>query len=49
MVTNNKVAFRNVSFRHNSAYVIQKWLRFKRVITVRLAYVFHKYFQMDLK
>ena len=49
MVTNNKVAFRNVSFRHNSAYVIQKWLRFKRAMTVMLAYVSHKYFQMDLK
>ena len=37
--TNMKLAFKNVPFRHNSAFVIQKWLRFKRVITVRLAYI----------
>ena len=39
MVTNMKFAFTNVSFKHNSACVIQKWLRFKRVITVKLAYI----------
>ena len=39
MVTNMKLAFTNVPFRHNLACVTQKWLRFKRVITVRLAYV----------
>ena len=39
MVTNMKLAFTNVPLRHNSACVIQKWLRFKRVITVRLAYI----------
>ena len=40
MVTNMKLAFTDVSFRHNLACVIQKWLRFKRtVITVRLAYI----------
>ena len=33
-----KLAFTSVPFRHNSACVIQKWLRFKKVITVRLAY-----------
>ena len=40
MATNMKLAFTNVSFRHNSACVIQKWLRFKRkVVTVKLAYI----------
>ena len=39
MVTNMKLAGTNVPFRHNSACVIQKWLRFKRFIIVRLAYV----------
>ena len=34
---NMKLAFTNVPFRHNSPCVIQKWLRFKRVITFRLA------------
>ena len=34
-----KLAFTNVLFRHNSACVIQRWLRLKRVITVRLAYI----------
>ena len=34
-----KLAFTNVPFRHNSACVIQKWLKFKRVIIVRLAYI----------
>ena len=30
----------NVTFRHNSAYIIQKWLKFKRVvITFKLAYI----------
>ena len=46
MVTNNKVAFRKVPFRHNSVYVIQKWLRFKRVMTVMLAYVSFKQHEM---
>ena len=32
-----KLAFTNVPFSHNSACVIQKWLKLKRVITVRLA------------
>ena len=40
MVANMKLAFANVPFRHNSACVmIKKWLRFKRVITVRLVYI----------
>ena len=39
MVANMKLAFTNVLFRHNSACVIQKWLRFKRATTVRLAYI----------
>ena len=39
MVTNTKLAFSNVLFRHNIACVIQKWLRFTRVSTVRLAYI----------
>ena len=38
MVTNIKLAFRNVSARHNLGSLIQKWLRFKGVITVRLTY-----------
>ena len=32
MVENMKLAFRNVPFRHNSAYIIQKGLKFKRVV-----------------
>ena len=39
MVANMKLAFTKKPFRHNSACVIQKRLRFKRVITVRLAYI----------
>ena len=39
MVTNMKLASTNVPFKHNSACIIQKWLRFKRVIIVRLAYI----------
>ena len=40
MVTNMKFAFTNVPFKHNSACVmIKKWLRFKRVTTVRLVYI----------
>ena len=39
MLTNMKLAFTNVDFRHNSACVIEKWLKLKRVITVSLAYV----------
>ena len=35
-----KLAFTNVPFKHNSACVmIKKWLRFKRVTTVRLVYI----------
>ena len=35
-----KDVFTNVPFRCNSACVIEKWLRFKRVvITIRLAYI----------
>ena len=34
-----KPAFKNVPFRHNSACIVQKWLRFKRVTIVRLAYI----------
>ena len=35
MVTNTKLAFTNIPFRHNSACVmIKKLLRFRRVITV---------------
>ena len=37
MVTNMKLAFTNLPFRHNSTCIIQRWLRFKKVITVRLA------------
>ena len=39
MVTNMKLAFTNVPFRHISTCIIQKWLKFKKVITVRLAYI----------
>ena len=39
MVTNMEHAFTIVSYRHNSVCIIQKWLRFKRVITVRLEYI----------
>ena len=42
------LAFTNVPFRHNSPCVIQKWLRFRWVITVRLAYVL-KLFPNDSK
>ena len=31
--------FTNVPFRHSSACVIQKWLEFKRVITIKLWYI----------
>ena len=34
-----KLAFTNVPFRHNSACVIQKLLRIKRIIIVRLEYI----------
>ena len=34
-----KLTFTNVPFRHDSACAIQKWLRFKRVISVRFAYI----------
>ena len=40
MVANMKLVFTNVPSRHNSAQVIQKRLKFKRVvITFKLAYV----------
>ena len=39
MVTNMKLAFTNVPLRHSSAHVIQKWLRSKRLIIVRLEYI----------
>ena len=40
MVANMKLAFTNVPFRHDLVYVIQKWLKFKRVvITFRLAHI----------
>ena len=36
----NKLALINVPFRHNSSFVIQKWLIFTRVvITVTLTYI----------
>ena len=35
---NIKLAFTNMSVRHNLASVIQKWLRFKGVTKVRLTY-----------
>ena len=38
IVTDMKLVLTNVSFRHNSACVIQKWLKFKRLVTARLAY-----------
>ena len=44
MVTNMKLDFTNVSFRHDSACDIQKWLRFKRVIKLP-----NDYFLTDLK
>ena len=34
-----KLAFTNVPFRHNSACVIQKWLKYRRAITLRLGYI----------
>ena len=35
-----KLVFTNVPIRHNSAYVIEKWLEFKKVVTtVRLTYI----------
>ena len=34
-----KLDFTNIPFRHNSACIIQQWLRFKRVITVGLAHI----------
>ena len=49
LITNRKLGFTNVPFRYNAVCVIQKWLRFKRVvITVRLALCYkykiqHKY------
>ena len=40
MVTDMKLAFTNISVKHNSACVmIKKWLRFKRVIPVRLVFI----------
>ena len=39
MVANMKHNFTNVLFRHSLACVNQKWLEFKRVITVRLGYI----------
>ena len=39
METSMKLTFTDVSFRHNSACDIQKWVRFKKVVTVRLAYI----------
>ena len=39
-VTNMKLAFIKVPLRHNSTCVmIKKWLRFRRVITVRSVYI----------
>ena len=32
MVRNMKLAFTDIYFRHNSTYVIQKWLEFKKVV-----------------
>ena len=34
-----KPTFTSVPVRHNSACFIQKWLRFKIVVTVRLAHI----------
>ena len=39
MVTNMELTFTNVPFRHSSICAVQKWLRVKSAITVRLAYV----------
>ena len=36
---NMKLAFTNAPCRHNSAGIIQKWLRLKRLIIVRLGYI----------
>ena len=38
MVTNIKLAFTNVSFRHNSAHIVRKCLRFNRVIIIRFIF-----------
>ena len=38
MVTNIKLAFTNVSFRHNSARIVRKCLRFNRVIIIRFIF-----------
>ena len=39
MVINMKHAFTNVPLRHNSAFTIQKWLRFKRVVITLSFYI----------
>ena len=39
MVANMELTFANVRFRHNSACVVQKQVRFKGVIALRLAYI----------
>ena len=39
MVIIMKLSFTNVPFRHNLAGIIQKDLKFRRVITVRLTYI----------
>ena len=39
MIINMKRAFINVPLRHNSAFTIQKWLRFKRVVITLSFYI----------
>ena len=34
-----KLVLTDVPFRYNSACIMQRWLRFKRVITIKLAYI----------
>ena len=48
MITNMKLAFTNVSFRHNSACVIQKWLKIEKDHHSQIS-IYLVYFLMDLK
>ena len=44
-----KLYFTNMPFGHNSAYVIQKWFKFKRWLSYSGYHISHKYFVTDLK
>ena len=46
MVKNIKLTFTNVPFRHNSAYVFEKRLKWSSQSD---DYISHKYFLLDLK